>query len=141
MTASSLFLVEFGLHTGFRPFFPKGFFELFTEERILFVVRNRRATIFHIDSAIVDRFFSGSAAFTSGSVGAEPGRESERLLTGAEVSMELVAAHVRLTEHADRFIILPLNQLGLAGFSRPCSQGAGPDVCLGFALMADEPVG
>src|SRR5436309_2704087 len=138
MTASSLFLVEFGLHTGLRPFFPKGFFELFTEERIFFVVRNRRATIFHIDSAIVDRFFSGSAAFTSRSIGAEPGRESERLLAGAEVSMEPVAAHGCRADHTDGLIVLPLNQFGLAGFPRPCSQGAGPGVSIAFALEADE---
>src|SRR5437762_8690239 len=130
MTASSLFLVEFGLHTGFRPFFPKGFFELFTEERILFVVRNRRATIFHIDSAIVDRFFSGSAAFTSGSVGAEPGRESERLLTGAEVSMEAVGAHGRRTDHADGLIILSRNQFGFVVFPRICYHGAGDGVSI-----------
>src|SRR5207247_2423146 len=63
---------------------------------------------------------------------------AERLLTGAEVSMEPVAAHGHRTDHADGFIILPLNQFGLAGFPRPCSQGAGPGVSIAFALEADE---
>ena len=82
-------------------------FEFFAQERIFFVVRDRRAAVFHIDGAVVDRFFAGASPFASRRVGSEPRGQTERFFAGAEMGVEPVAAHRRRADHTDRFVILP----------------------------------
>src|SRR5687767_9249462 len=65
-------LVEFRFHARLRADACERFFELFTEIRIFFVVRNRRAAVFHIDGAVVDALFTGLAAIASRRVWTEP---------------------------------------------------------------------
>src|SRR5215470_9903986 len=93
-------LVEVRLHARLGADARESFFELFTQVRIFFVVRDRRAAVFHVDGAVVDSFFTGSAAIAPGRIGAEPSGQTERFFARPKVSVEPVAAHWSRTDHA-----------------------------------------
>src|SRR6266508_60147 len=99
-------LVKIWLHARLRADACQRFFELFSEERIFFVVWDRRAAVFHVDGAIVDTLFTGPATIAPGCVGSEPSSEPQRFFARAEMGVEPVAAHRRCADHANRFIVL-----------------------------------
>src|SRR5918995_6676212 len=125
-------LVELGLHARLCADGSQHLFEFFAQERIFFIVRNRRAAILHIDGAVIDCLLSGSAALASGSIGPEPGGEPQRLPTGTEVRMEPIAAHRRSADHADRLVILSPDQFRFAGLPWPRPQRRRPGVSAAF---------
>src|SRR5581483_6463971 len=141
-TRDDFCLVGVGVKLGFHARLGADFFErlleLFAQEGIFLVVGDRRAAVFHVDGAIVDGPFAGTAAVAARRVGAEPGGETKRLLARAEVRVKPVAAHGRRAHHADRLVVLAADFFGRALFPGMGAELGRPGVGVAFAAETDQ---
>src|SRR5262247_2852260 len=131
-------LVEVRLHARLGADARESFFELFTQVRIFFVVRDRRAAVFHVDGAVVYRFFTGSAAIAPGRIGAEPSGQTERFFARPKVSVEPVAAHWSRTDHAHGLVVLPSDFFRRSLLPGMSAQLGRPSIGVALAAKADQ---
>src|SRR5437870_12600312 len=115
-SSQSGFLVERRFHPGGDSLLVQRLLVLLTQERIFVIIGNGGAAILEVDRAVVDILFPRPAPATPRSVGSEPSGQAQRLLAGAEMRVEPVAAHRRGADHADRLVVLTLHALVF-----PCS--------------------